>query len=115
AILDPFSPIKPEQREYAQNLLDEVHQQFVDVVRQGRGQRLKETPELFSGLFWTGETSVELGLADALGSTEYVAREVIKQENIVDFTTREGFADRFARRLGASAMQSLLRLQGSLH
>src|SRR5690606_41064707 len=73
AILDPFSPIKPEQREYAQNLLDEVHQQFIDVVRQGRGQRLKETPEMFSGLFWTGETSVELGLADALGSTEYVA------------------------------------------
>lgn len=115
AILDPFSPIKPEQREYAQHLLDEVHQQFIDVVRKGRGQRLKETPEMFSGLFWTGETSIRLGLADALGSSEYVAREVIKQENIVDFTTREDFADRFARRLGASAMQSLLRLQSSLH
>lgn len=115
AILDPFSPIKPEQREYAQHLLDEVHQQFIDVVREGRGQRLKETPEMFSGLFWTGETSIRLGLADALGSSEYVAREVIKQENIVDFTTREDFADRFARRLGASAMQSLLRLQSSLH
>ena len=115
AILDPFSPIRPEQREYAQHLLDEVHQQFIDVVRKGRGQRLKETPEMFSGLFWTGETSIRLGLADALGSSEYVAREVIKQENIVDFTTREGFADRFARRLGASAMQSLLRLQSSLH
>ena len=115
AILDPFSPIKPEQREYAQHLLDEVHQQFIDVVRKGRGQRLKETPQMFSGLFWTGETSIRLGLADALGSSEYVAREVIKQENIVDFTTREDFADRFARRLGASAMQSLLRLQSSLH
>ena len=115
AILDPFSPVKPEQREYAQHLLDEVHQQFIDVVRKGRGQRLKETPEMFSGLFWTGETSIKLGLADALGSSEYVAREVIKQENIVDFTTREDFADRFARRLGASAMSSLLRLQSVMH
>lgn len=115
AILDPFSPVKPEQREYAQQLLDEVHQQFIDVVRKGRGQRLKETPEMFSGLFWTGETSIELGLADALGSSEYVAREIIKQENIVDFTTREDFADRFARRLGASAMNSLLRLQSVMH
>ena len=114
AILDPFSPVKPEQREYAQHLLDEVHQQFIDVVRKGRGQRLKETPEMFSGLFWTGETSIKLGLADALGSSEYVAREVIKQENIVDFTTREGLADRFARRFGAAAMNSLLHLQGGM-
>ena len=114
AILDPFSPVKPEQREYAQHLLDEVHQQFIDVVRKGRGQRLKETPEMFSGLFWTGETSIKLGLADALGSSEYVAREIIKQENIVDFTTREGFADRFARRFGAAAMNSLLHLQGGM-
>ena len=113
-ILDPFSPVKPEQREYAQHLLDEVHQQFIDVVRKGRGQRLKETPEMFSGLFWTGETSIKLGLADALGSSEYVAREIIKQENIVDFTTREGFADRFARRFGAAAMNSLLHLQGGM-
>ena len=113
-ILDPFSPVKPEQREYAQHLLDEVHQQFLDVVRKGRGQRLKETPEMFSGLFWTGETSIKLGLADALGSSEYVAREIIKQENIVDFTTREGFADRFARRFGAAAMNSLLHLQGGM-
>ena len=113
-ILDPFSPVKPEQREYAQHLLDEVHQQFIEVVRKGRGQRLKETPEMFSGLFWTGETSIKLGLADALGSSEYVAREIIKQENIVDFTTREGFADRFARRFGAAAMNSLLHLQGGM-
>ena len=114
AILDPFSPVKPEQREYAQHLLDEVHQQFIGVVRKGRGQRLKEPPEMFSGLFWTGETSIKLGLADALGSSEYVAREVIKQENIVDFTTREGLADRFARRFGAAAMNSLLHLQGGM-
>ena len=91
-----------------------MHQQFIDVVRKGRGQRLKETPEMFSGLFWTGETSIKLGLADALGSSEYVAREVIKQENIVDFTTREGLADRFARRFGAAAMNSLLHLQGGM-
>ena len=114
AMLDPFSPVEPRQLAYAQGLLDQVHQQFIAVVREGRGPRLKETPEMFSGLFWTGETSIKLGLADALGSSEYVAREVIKQENIVDFTTHEGFADRFAKRFGASVMHSLLGSQASM-
>lgn len=102
AILDPFSPINPKHQAFAQEMLNEIHQQFITVVREGRGDRLKETPEMFSGLFWSGETSVRLGLADAIGSSEYVAREVIKQENIVDFTSREGFANRLAKRLGAS-------------
>ncbi|HYH42436.1 MAG TPA: S49 family peptidase, partial [Burkholderiales bacterium] len=71
--LDPFSPIREDQQKYAATMLDEIHQQFITVVRQGRGKRLKETPELFSGLLWVGTRSVELGLADALGSVDYVA------------------------------------------
>ena len=78
--LDPFSPLPQEQREYAQKLLNEIHHQFIDTVKQGRGKRLKESPELFSGLIWTGSKSIELGLADELGSVDYVAREVIKAE-----------------------------------
>jgi protease IV len=102
AMLDPFSPVNPDHKTYAQTMLDEIHEQFKTVVRQGRGSRLKETPETFSGLFWSGEQSIKIGLADAIGSADYVAREVIKQEDIVDFTYQENFADRFAKRLGAS-------------
>ncbi|SEK91136.1 S49 family peptidase [Nitrosovibrio tenuis] len=108
AFLDPFSPINPEQEKYAKKMLGEIHQQFMEVVRQGRGQRLKEDPQIFSGIMWTGERSVELGLADAMGSADYVAREVIKAEHIVDYTTREGFAERFAKRLGAVAAEVLV-------
>jgi protease-4 len=108
--LDPFSPMNPKQRDYAEKLLTDVHRQFIDVVKQGRGKRLKETPELFSGLFWTGQRSIELGLADALGSVDYVAREVIKAEDIVDFTPRENLAERFARRFGAATAEALVRL-----
>lgn len=107
AILDPFSPINPKHQAFAQKMLDQVHQQFISVVREGRGNRLKETPEIFSGLFWSGETSLQLGLADAYGTSDSVARDVIKYEKIVDFTAREGFADRFAKRLGASISQTL--------
>lgn len=106
--LDPFSPINPAHKAHAQAMLDEIHRQFIRVVREGRGKRLKETPDMFSGLFWSGEKSVELGLADALGNSEYVAREVIHEENIVDFTTRESLADRFAKRLGTATAQALL-------
>lgn len=102
AMLDPFSPINPKHQELAQAMLNEVHEQFKTVVRQGRGSRLKETPEVFSGLFWSGEQSIKLGLADALGSTDYVAREVIKHEDIVDFTYQDDFASRIAKRIGAS-------------
>jgi protease-4 len=108
AILDPFSPVNPKHQEFAQKMLNQIHQQFIAVVREGRGKRLKETPEMFSGLFWSGETSIEMGLADGLGSSEYVAREVIKQEKIVDFTTHEGLADRFAKRFGATMANTLV-------
>jgi protease-4 len=107
AFLDPFSPLPPDQREYAQKMLNEIHQQFIKVVRDGRGQRLKESPEIFSGLIWTGERSVELGLADGFGSVQSVAREVVKAEDVVDFTPRESLADRLAKRFGAGAASAI--------
>jgi protease IV len=107
--LDPFSPVDPAQREYAKKMLGEIHQQFIDVVRQGRGKRLKEAPDTFSGLVWTGQRSVDLGLADALGSVDFVAREVIKAETIVDFTPRESIAERFAKRFGAAVGKALFQ------
>src|SRR5574340_72499 len=108
AFLDPFSPARVDQEKYAKKMLEEIHQQFIEVVRQGRGQRLKEDPEIFSGIVWTGERSIELGLADAMGSADYVAREIIKAEHIVDYTTREGFADRLAKRFGAVVAEVLI-------
>ena len=98
--LDPFSPIDSKQKEHAQSMLAEIHDQFVSVVRHGRGDRLKDSPEIFSGIVWTGEKSIELGLADAMGSVDYVAREIIKAEDIVDFTAKQGLAERFAKRFG---------------
>lgn len=100
--LDPFSPVNPQQENYAKVMLEEIHQQFIKAVRDGRGARLKETPDMFSGLIWSGEKAVSLGLADGFGSTEYVARDVIHAENVVDFTPQEGFADRFAKRFGVA-------------
>jgi protease-4 len=102
AFLDPFSPSDPNQKQHAQSMLDEIHRQFIDVVRKGRGKRLKESPELFSGLLWTGAKSIELGLSDGFGSLDYVAREVIKAEDIVDYTQKENIAERFAKRFGAA-------------
>ncbi|NLD54238.1 MAG: S49 family peptidase [Burkholderiaceae bacterium] len=107
--LDPFLPVAPEQRAHAQAMLNEVHQQFIRVVRDGRGARLKESPELFSGLFWTGERSIELGLADELGSLASVARDVVKAEDIVDFTRRGTLVERLAKRMGASVGAVLAR------
>ena len=107
AFLDPFAPMDEKQKQYAQSMLGEIHQQFIDVVKKGRGNRLKESPELFSGLIWTGTKSIELGLADALGSVDFVAREVIKSENIVDYTQKENIAERFAKRFGAGVASSL--------
>src|SRR5574340_1356197 len=100
--LDPFSPVDPKQQAYAKQMLEEIHKQFISVVREGRGKRLKETPETFSGLVWSGEKSIQLGLADGLGSVESVAREVIRAEEIVDFTQQESLAARLAGRLGAT-------------
>jgi protease-4 len=113
--LDPFSPLNAKQKEYAEKMLAEIHHQFIDIVKQGRGQRLKESPDLFSGLVWTGAKSIELGLADAMGSVEYVAREVIKAENIVDFTPHENLAERFARRFGAATAEALLGQTATSH
>jgi protease-4 len=108
--LDPFSPMNDEQRAHAQKMIGEVHAQFIDVVRKGRGKRLRETPEMFSGLVWVGAKSVELGLADALGSLDQVARDVVKAETVVDFTLRENVAERFAKKFGASMAESLVKM-----
>jgi protease IV len=110
--LDPFSPVVEAHKKYAQEMLGEIHQQFITVVRQGRGKRLKETPEMFSGLLWVGSRSVEMGLADAMGTVDFVAREVVKAEDIVDFTPRENIAERVARRFGATMADSLARSFG---
>jgi len=99
---DPFSPLTVPQRAYIQAMLDQIHQQFISVVRQGRGQRLNETPEMFSGLFWNGEQAVSMGLVDHLGNLDYVAREVVKAEEVVDYTPHENVAERLAKRFGAS-------------
>ncbi len=100
--LDPFSPMSKTQKEFALTMLEQIHQQFIQVVREGRGKRLKETPEMFSGLFWTGEEAIKLGLADHLGSLDYVAREVVKAEDVVDYTRKDNVAERIAKRFGAA-------------
>ncbi len=111
--LDPFSPQDVKQKEHAKVLLDEIHKQFIEVVRQGRGKRLKETPEMFSGLMWTGSQSIQLGLADDYGTVDSVARDVIKAEKILDYSVKENIAERFAKRLGADMAKSVvLRLLG---
>ncbi len=102
--LDPFSPQDPGHRAHAQLLLDDIHKQFIEVVRSGRGKRLKETPDMFSGLMWTGAQSVELGLADDFGSVESVARDVIKAEKVLEYTVKDNIAERVAKRLGAGAV-----------
>ena len=108
ALLDPFLPLEESHKQIAIDLIGEIHGQFIAAVKEGRGKRLKETPDMFSGLIWSGAKSVELGLADGLGGLDYVAREVVKAEDIVDFTQRENLAEKFARRFGAGAMSSLL-------
>jgi protease-4 len=107
AFLDPFSPLEPRQVEHAKALLGEIHQQFIEVVRKGRGKRLADSPDVFSGLIWTGARSIELGLTDGFGSLDYVAREVIKAEQIVDYTQKENIAERFAKRFGAGVGTAL--------
>ena len=113
-MLDPFSPLLPKQRAYAQTMLDQIHAQFITAVREGRGKRLKETPDTFSGLFWNGEEAVKMGLADDFGNVDYVARDVIKAEDVVDYTTRDNVAERLAKRFGAAMGESLVKAARSL-
>lgn len=108
ALLDPFLPLDESHRQIAVNLIEEIHGQFIAAVREGRGKRLKETPDMFSGLIWSGAKSVDLGLADGFGTLDHVAREVIKAEDIIDFTQKENLAEKFARRFGASMASTLL-------
>lgn len=108
--LDPFSPQNATHRAYAQDMLNEIHAQFISVVRTGRGDRLKETPELFSGLAWSGSKAIALGLADDFGSLDQVAREVVKAEDIVDYTQHENVASRLAKRFGAGVGESAMHL-----
>ena len=101
-LLDPFSPLTEGQRAHAQAMLDQIHTQFIDVVRAGRGDRLKENEDTFSGLFWTGQQAIELGLADKFGTLDSVARDVVKAEQLIDYTRNENMAERFAKRFGAA-------------
>lgn len=110
-IFDPFSPVKPQDQQFIQKTLNVVHQQFIKCVKEGRGERLKPSPDTFSGLFWTGEQAIELGLADKLGSPEYVAREVIGEKRIVEFMPKREWIERFAEQLGASTGQALQRFE----
>ena len=112
--LDPFSPQTDKQRAFAQTMLDQIHQQFISVVKTGRGKRLKETPEMFSGLFWSGQQAIELGLADQLGNLDFVAREVVKAEEIIDYTRRDNVAERLVKRFGASIGEGSVRALKSI-
>jgi protease-4 len=107
--LDPFSPQTEKQRAFAQAMLDQIHKQFIGVVKAGRGARLKESSETFTGLFWTGQQAVDMGLADQLGNLDYVAREVVKAEDLVDYTRRDNVAERLVKRFGASIGQGMAR------
>ena len=107
--LDPFSAQSDKQRAFAQTMLNQIHQQFIGVVKAGRGKRLKETPEMFSGLFWTGQQAIELGLADQLGTLEYVAREIVKTDEIVDYTRRDNVAERLAKKFGAAMGEGAMK------
>lgn len=107
--LDPFSPQTEKQRAFAQAMLNQIHEQFIAVVKAGRGERLKETPDMFSGLFWTGQQALELGLADQFGSLELVARDVVKAEEIIDYTRRDNVAERLAKKFGAAMGEGALR------
>ena len=114
AFLDPFSPEKPEETKFWQGVLDTTHQQFIAMVKQGRGERLKgkEHPELFSGLIWSGEQAQALGLVDGLGSASYVARDIVGEKELVDFTVQESPFDRFSKRIGASVAEHLAMWMG---
>lgn len=102
-MMDPFSKENPKQVEMIKGMLDEIHQQFIAVVKEGRGDRLKDNPELFTGRVWSGEQAVKMGLADGYGTVNSVARDVLKAPDILDYTVKENFAERVAKRFGAEA------------
>ena len=108
--LDPFLPARKDDIEHVQGLLDDIHRQFIAAVKEGRGERLKDDPRLFSGLIWTGDQGVELGLADGFGSASYVAREIIGAEEIIDYTPRPDFLERFSRGMGVALGRTLAAL-----
>ncbi|MQR01710.1 S49 family peptidase [Glaciimonas soli] len=114
-MLDPFSPVNPAQKAYAQEMLSDIHQQFIDVVRKGRGTRLKETPETFSGLFWIGTKAIDMGLVDGLGTVDSVARDELKAEDQVDYTKNEGLPERVLKKfgvaVGAGAFEAMMNNQ----
>ncbi|ADE13693.1 signal peptide peptidase SppA, 36K type [Nitrosococcus halophilus Nc 4] len=105
--LDPFSPIKESEAQHIQKMLENIHKQFIQIVKDGRGERLKEDPSLFSGLVWTGEQALTLGLIDGLGSSDYVAREIVGAEKIVNYTPKPGFLERFSAQIGATLIEML--------
>jgi len=113
ALMDPFSPTSMRHKEFTQAMLKEIHEQFITAVRNGRGKRLKESPEIFSGLFWTGNTAIKLGLADALGTVDSVARDVLKAEDVIDYTVREGLSDRVLKKFGAAMGEGAVRAMSS--
>ncbi len=110
AFLDPFSPEREEDVQWIQGVLDEVHQQFIDAVRTGRGDNLVENDELFTGLVWTGRRGIELGLADELGSLSYVAREVVGVDTVRDFTPRQNILQQLSGRLGSSIGERIAQM-----
>ena len=114
AILDPFSPLVPSEQRHAQAMLDDVHQQFIEAVRKGRGDRLGNDPELFSGLFWSGEKAKQLGLIDQFGTAELIARDILGAEKLVDYTIKPSLLDLFANEIGASISNTLLQSTISL-
>jgi protease-4 len=116
--MDPFSPQTEKQRVFAQTMLDQIHQQFIGVVKAGRGNRLKETADTFSGLFWTGQQAIDMGLADQLGNLDFVAREIVKAEELIDYTRKDNVAERLVKRFGAAVGEGgvrALRAMPALH
>lgn len=114
-LLDPFLPLDHKQKAVAQSMLDDIHRQFIEVVKQGRGDRIKGGQEVFSGLFWTGDRAVELGLADALGSLDSVARDIVQAEEIIDYTRSENVAERLVKRFGMSVGTGLYHAMSQSH
>lgn len=113
AMMDPFSAQNPTHRQFTEAMLRDIHQQFIAAVRAGRGKRLKESPEIFSGLFWTGSRAIALGLADGLGTVDSVARDVLKAEDVIDYTVREGLSDRVLKKFGAAVGESVAKTLGN--